>query len=659
MVSLVCARAACLFENPVLNNRPEEPMRSEQRHSYLAWHWMCIAHLLVALLPTRLTAAPAQAETPPAPSLQAVRAGEQCAQVVLAGVLDGNWEIVVLDLERGQLLNLTRSPDDERAPAVSPDGTRVAFAARREHNWDVYTMRLADGMLQRLTNDPAYDGQPAWSPDGQRIAFESYRDSNLEIYTMPARGGSATRITDEPAADVEPVWSADGEGLIFGSWRSGARRLYSVDLVTRHAAPLSEAGEEARQPARAPDSRLAYMSTRGDTTRLVVRDVNGAVVNTADAGVQREWPGWQPSSNDPVLVALELTGGGPYQYPTGWKLSFTGTSGAQSWSGGLTLAGQWERPTCLPSAAPLTPSSGEWLCSPPHPPHAERGRCASVGGEVQQKCSSECSIKGSWQPLAQALSPRAEAQTAPRGLATLPNVQALQPRLAAAVSDSFTRLRQHVLDASGHDFLSVLNDAWRDLDHPAPSLLSWHKTGRAMDVRDWYAPGGRRSLFIARQVLAGQTYFRMYLRAARQDGSQGLPLRESLWETDGRLARPELAAAGGQVLPPPSGYYVDFTDLAEREGWTRIPALTPPDGDWRRTYLHLEFWHYERRDGLSWYTAMQQIYDDDELRRRFTTERVLRAGYTPESIKQARLPDTTGWTQPLPSVRRYARAERR
>jgi len=539
-----------------------------------------------------------------------LRPSPGCALLALAHVDAGNWEIVLLDPLRKQLLNLTRSPEDERSPAWSPDGQLIAFAAHREANWDLYTQDLATGALQRLTDHPAYDGEPTWSPDGRWLAFESNRDGNLEIYLVPRTGGTPRRLTHDPSADVEPRWTSDGNGLLVSSWRSGTRQLYRLDLATDQAQALTVPGEDAHAAALAPDGRsLAYLSSASGMAQLLLRDPVAGTTLPLPAGIgTAQEVGWyldstRPERGTPALLTLAPHLGTPPVYPRGWTLSawapaWGSTPLTSAWT--VPLAGQWQHPVCAPLGTALP--------------------------------------QGAWQPIVQP--PRIDPAMLPRGLLDLPEVEALQPRLAAAVADSFQALRQQLLAASGHDFLAVLNDTWRGLDHPQGGILSWHKTGRAFDVRDWYAPHGLRTLYITREDLGGQTYFRLYLRTQQQDGSQGAPLRDSLWETDGRLAHPELAQAGGEPLPPPDGYFVDLTDLAERAGWTRIPGLTPPDGDWRQEYLDLEFWHYERRDGLRWYEAMQLLYPDAPLQARFTSARLLEHGFAPERLIVAGIPGT-------------------
>jgi Tol biopolymer transport system component len=62
------------------------------------------------------------------------------------------------------LTTISSGPWDDITPAVSPDGTRLAFASNREGFWDIYILNLKDGQTTRFTNTPAYDAFPSMKP---------------------------------------------------------------------------------------------------------------------------------------------------------------------------------------------------------------------------------------------------------------------------------------------------------------------------------------------------------------------------------------------------------------------------------------------------------------------------------------------------------------
>jgi TolB protein len=194
--------------------------------------------------------------------------------------------------------------------------------------------------------------------------------------------------------------------------------------------------------------------------------------------------------------------------------------------------------------------------------------------------------------------------------------------LAAGVYPSFAALRQAVIAVSGHDFLSHLSEATRpvDFNSSSASYTSWHKAGRAFDTLFSYSAGGRQVLYISPDPVGGRLLWRLYLYTARQDGSQGAPITAAVFNPSSRT-----------LLPPPEGYFVDFTDLALQHGWRRIAAQERDNFNWQSDLLALEYWHFDRRDGLSWYAAMALIYDERTLERLFNVDAILAAGSRPSS----------------------------
>ncbi|MBC7223061.1 MAG: PD40 domain-containing protein [Anaerolineae bacterium] len=80
------------------------------------------------------------------------------------------------------------------SPAVSPDGSAIAFMSQRDGNWEIYIIGADGSGLRRLTNDPAQDGLPAWSPDGGWIAFVSDRGGEWAIWAVQPDGSGLREL---------------------------------------------------------------------------------------------------------------------------------------------------------------------------------------------------------------------------------------------------------------------------------------------------------------------------------------------------------------------------------------------------------------------------------------------------------------------------------
>jgi Tol biopolymer transport system component/DNA-binding winged helix-turn-helix (wHTH) protein len=114
---------------------------------------------------------------------------------------------------------MTSGPLNESDPAISPDGSRLAFAMRRAPgeagHADIYITEGAGLAPAALTEHPADDRYPAWSPDAASLAFIRVDGRTCDIMLMHLTDRRERRLTscgniEEPRVS----WSADGAWLV-------------------------------------------------------------------------------------------------------------------------------------------------------------------------------------------------------------------------------------------------------------------------------------------------------------------------------------------------------------------------------------------------------------------------------------------------------------
>jgi len=105
-----------------------------------------------------------------------------------------------------------------RRPALSPDGSRIAFA----HAGDLWIAASEGGVAARVTSHPSEDCWPCFSPDGESLAFFSERTGGGNIYVASLNGaGPPRRVTHHGGTPPPLAWSPDGAWLYFTSHDTG------------------------------------------------------------------------------------------------------------------------------------------------------------------------------------------------------------------------------------------------------------------------------------------------------------------------------------------------------------------------------------------------------------------------------------------------------
>ena len=151
----------------------------------------------------------------------------------------------------------------------------------------------------QLTSAPGLQGEPALSPDGSQVAFVSDEGGTPHVWLVAADGASTLQLTTGDDPDHDPAWLQDGSAILFTRIRNGRQGIWRVPRLGGVATLLVA---DAADPSVSPDGlRLAFVREVAPSAepRVFVAqlsNVENAVQRTTDAGGRWEHrhPAWSP-----------------------------------------------------------------------------------------------------------------------------------------------------------------------------------------------------------------------------------------------------------------------------------------------------------------------------------------------------------------------------
>ena len=160
--------------------------------------------------------------------------------------LEHRIEIYSINRDGSNLTRLTRNRAFDNDPAVSPDGSKVAFVRRKKGGARIFTMNIDGSGQRQVSHGSGWKRSPSYSPDGRRIVYAGQlkrpgldRWESAEIFSISARDGSGRiRITNDRGEAQYPSFSPNGKKVLFvRHWnqlmsvnvdRTGLNKLYET-----------------------------------------------------------------------------------------------------------------------------------------------------------------------------------------------------------------------------------------------------------------------------------------------------------------------------------------------------------------------------------------------------------------------------------------------
>jgi len=198
------------------------------------------------------------------------------------------------------------------APAVSPDGSRIAFNSDRDGASDLYVISVDGTGEVRLTRTPEGEGRPRWTSDGERVVFSVSTGDTAQLFTIGADGTGPKRIG--VVCGRNPIPLPDGKHLLYstGDWTTMQLAVAGLDGSRAHQ--ISNGRGAIWNTALAPDGKhVAYtLSDTAHTLQVWEMNVDGsdarALTHFAAPDGRPQVPAW---SKDGRRIAIQANGVDP------------------------------------------------------------------------------------------------------------------------------------------------------------------------------------------------------------------------------------------------------------------------------------------------------------------------------------------------------------
>ncbi len=189
------------------------------------------------------------------------------SKIVFVSNRTGTKEIWAMDYDGANQRQITKYGSISTTPAVSPDGSKVAFTTYVRTQPEILIHSLETSRrLPFFNQNASMNATPFFTPDGKQLVFSStLAGGYAQIYIADVNGSGLKRLTHSRFVEMEPkVNPKTGNEIIFVSGRSGPQQIYKMNIEGADIVRLTTGEGEASNPGWHPDGQhIAFSWTRG------------------------------------------------------------------------------------------------------------------------------------------------------------------------------------------------------------------------------------------------------------------------------------------------------------------------------------------------------------------------------------------------------------
>jgi hypothetical protein len=133
---------------------------------------------------------------------------------------DATFGIMITNIGGDPEWTIYRQNPAVQSTMYSPDGKKIAFAARQHDHWEINVLDLDNGSVLLVTREnplafrQANNVAPVWSPDGKQILFLSDRNGKWEFFVANSDGTGLTQVLKTVTDNLPITFNFSNERVI-------------------------------------------------------------------------------------------------------------------------------------------------------------------------------------------------------------------------------------------------------------------------------------------------------------------------------------------------------------------------------------------------------------------------------------------------------------
>ncbi len=148
-----------------------------------------------------------------------------------------------------------------RYPAISPDGTMLAFSSQG----DIWVANVDGSDARRISAHPAREIKPIWMPNSKELLYIGNYADNYDVYRISIDGGIPKRLTSYPTSDYATEVTSDGKYVFYYGTRESRTDIFitSTEKMTTPVRLMHTYWEYETNPTVSGDMKHVAFTVNG------------------------------------------------------------------------------------------------------------------------------------------------------------------------------------------------------------------------------------------------------------------------------------------------------------------------------------------------------------------------------------------------------------